>query len=177
MSLSPTTTACYADRQAPARLAPALRTTLYADSANYRKEPEVRTVIKWETGFTIIELMVVLVLISILALTASIRLGSSSDRAYIVTMQSDLRNIATAQEAYIEERLAETGQARYASGLSDLDVNTSNGVQIRMRGDRTGWSARATHQRVSGRRCAVVRGTIQPFAPASSSDGGKIVCD
>lgn len=137
----------------------------------------MRTIIKWEYGFTLVEMMIVLVLISVLALMATVTLGSSSDRAYVAAMQSDLRNIATAQEAYIEQRFAETGDARYANRLRDLDVNLSNGVQIRMRGNRDGWSARATHQRVSGRRCAILRGSIRAFPPATASDEGKIVCD
>lgn len=135
----------------------------------------MRTIIKWEAGFTLVEMLIVLVLISILALMATVTLGSSSERAYVVAMQSDLRNISAAQEAYIEQRFAETGQARYTNRVSDLNLNLSNGVQIRMRGNRTGWSARATHQRVAGKRCAIVRGTIRAYPPAS--DEGKIVCD
>lgn len=137
----------------------------------------MRTIIKRRTGFTIVEMMVVMVIISILALMATASLNGTSDRAHVVAMQSDLRNIATAQEAYIEQRFAETGQARYANRMRDLAVNLSNGVRIRMRGNQNGWSARATHQRASGRRCAMVRGTIRPFPPATTSSAGKVVCD
>jgi prepilin-type N-terminal cleavage/methylation domain-containing protein len=137
----------------------------------------VRTIIKWDAGFTLVEMMIVLVLVSVLALMATVTLGSSSDRAYAVAMQSDLRNIAAAQEAYIEQRLAETGQARYANRMRDLDVNLSAGVVIRLRGNQTGWSARATHQRVAGKRCSIVQGDMRPFPPATRSDQGKIVCD
>ena len=161
-------------------MAPPLRIGLLSESQhreNSRKEPKVRTIIKWEAGFTIVEMMIVLVLISILALMATVSLSSSSDRAYVVAMQSDLRNIATAQEAYIEQRFAETGQARYANRMRDLDINLSNGVVIRMRGNQNGWSARATHQRTGSRRCAIVRGTIRPFPPATSGEEGKVVCD
>ena len=90
-------------------------------------------------------------------------------------MQSDLRNVTTAQEAYIEQTFSETGTATYANNVNKLAVNLSNGVQIRMRGNANGWSARATHQRVAGARCAVFRGTIKPFPPAT--DEGKIECD
>lgn len=134
-------------------------------------------IIKWQAGFTIVEMMVVMVVISILALMATFGLGSSSDRAYMAAMQADLRNIGTAQEAYVEQQFTQTGQARYANRLSDLSINLSNGVQISIRGNQNGWSARSTHQRLSGRRCAVVRGTIQPFAPATASTEGRIVCD
>lgn len=135
----------------------------------------MRTIMQGESAFTIVEMMVVLILISILAVMATVTLSSSSDRVYVAAMQSDLRNIAAAQEAYIEQRFAETGEARYADRLGDLDLNLSNGVQIRLRGNRTGWSARATHQRATDRRCSMLRGTIRAFPPAS--DEGKIVCD
>jgi prepilin-type N-terminal cleavage/methylation domain-containing protein len=135
----------------------------------------MRATHRGQSGFTLIEMMIVLVLISILSAIATVTLGSSSSRAYVTTMQSDLRNLATAQEAYIEQSFAETGTATYANNVNKLPVNLSNGVQIRMRGNATGWSARATHQRVSGKRCAVFRGTIRAFPPAT--DEGKIACD
>jgi len=126
-------------------------------------------------GFTIVEMLVVLVVISILATAASLTMGGSSEQAYKSAMMSDLRNIAAAQEAYIEEQFATTGNDRYAGNVADLDVNLSVGVQIRMRGNRNGWSARATHQRLSGARCAVFRGTINAFPPATEES--KIACD
>ena len=137
----------------------------------------MRTVLKWEAGFTVIEMMVVLVFISTLALIATLSLGSSTAKPHPTAMLSDLRNVATAQEAYIEQHFAENGTATYASDIGELDVNLSNGVQIRLRGNRNGWSARATHDRVSGRRCSIVRGTIKPFPPASTAEEGKIICD
>jgi hypothetical protein len=70
---------------------------------------------------------------------------------------------------------AETGKATYANNVKKLNVNLSAGVQIRMRGNANGWSARATHQRVSGARCSVYRGTVKPFPPAAEE--GKISCD
>ncbi|MCK5446535.1 MAG: hypothetical protein KAJ43_00265, partial [Gemmatimonadetes bacterium] len=60
-------------------------------------------------------MLIVLGIISILAAMATVTLAGSTSRAYVVSMQSDLRNVATAQEAYIEQRFAETGQARYAN--------------------------------------------------------------
>jgi len=128
-----------------------------------------------ESGFTLVEMMIVLVLISILSAMATVTLGNSSHRAYVAAMQSDLRNVATAQEAYIEQTFAETGSATYANNVNKLAVNLSSGVTIRMRANANGWTARATHQRVSGARCAVFRGNVNPFPPAT--DEGKIECD
>ena len=130
---------------------------------------------RWESGFTLVEMLIVLVLISILALMATVTLGSSTNRAYVATMQSDLRNLAVAQEAYIEQTFAETGSATYANRTSMLAINLSNGVRIRMRGNRNGWSARATHERVRGRRCSLFRGSVRAFPPATEE--GVIACD
>jgi type IV pilus assembly protein PilA len=130
---------------------------------------------RWESGFTLVEMMIVLTLISILSVIATVTLGSSSSQAYKTAMLSDLRNVATAQEAYIEQTFAETGTATYANNVTKLNVNLSNGVTIRLRANGNGWSARATHERVSGTRCSVYRGTIKPFPPATKE--GRIDCD
>jgi type IV pilus assembly protein PilA len=130
---------------------------------------------RWESGFTLVEMMIVLTLISILSVIATVTLGSSSAQAYKTAMLSDLRNVATAQEAYMEQSFAETGTATYANNVSKLSMNLSNGVTIQMRGNRNGWSARAAHERVSGVRCSLFRGTIKAFPPATEE--GKIDCD
>lgn len=128
-----------------------------------------------QDGFTLIEMMVVILLIGIIASTAVLTLGSSTSKAYGAAMRSDLRLIAAAQESYIETRFAETGDARYADDVSVLQLNLSNGVQVEMRGNDKGWSARTTHSRVAGARCAMFRGTIRILGPAV--DEGKITCD
>jgi len=135
----------------------------------------VRTIHRRESGFTLIEMLVVLTLVSILAGIATLTLGGSSSRAYVTSMQSDLRNLQIAQEAYIEQTFAETGSATYANTVSDLKLTLSNGVGIELLGDATGWAARATHERVPGTRCALYRGSISPLPPAA--DEGKVVCD
>jgi len=128
-----------------------------------------------ESGFTLIEILVVLTIISILSVIATVTLGNSSNRAYKAAMVSDLRNVATAQETYIEQSFAETGTATYATAVTQLAVNLSNGVTVRIRGNAKGWSAQTTHERVSGSRCAVFRGTIKAFPPATEE--GRIDCD
>ena len=55
---------------------------------------------KNEKGFTLIELMIVIAIIGILAAIAIPQFSAYRKRSYNSAAQSDLRNIATAQEAY-----------------------------------------------------------------------------
>jgi type IV pilus assembly protein PilA len=58
---------------------------------------------KNEQGFTLIELLVVVAIIGVLAAIAIPQYSSYKDNAYTSAAQSDLRNIAAAQEAYFAE--------------------------------------------------------------------------
>lgn len=55
---------------------------------------------KDERGFTLIELMIVIAIIGILAAIAIPQFSAYRKRSYNSSAQSDVRNIATAQEAY-----------------------------------------------------------------------------
>ena len=67
---------------------------------------------KKEEGFTLIELMIVIAIIGILAAIAIPQFSAYRTRSYNSSAQSDVRNIATAQEAYYVD---------YSTYTSDVD--------------------------------------------------------
>ena len=59
-----------------------------------------RTVSLRRMGFTLIELLIVIVIIGILAAIAIPKFATTKEKAYLTVMKTDLRNLATAEEAY-----------------------------------------------------------------------------
>jgi prepilin-type N-terminal cleavage/methylation domain-containing protein len=124
-----------------------------------------------ERGFTLIELLIVVVIIGILAAIAIPKFSNSKERAIVGQMRSDLRNMVTAQEAYISDALT------YDNGpipAPTLAYNPSGTNTITLSGvSATGWAAVASTP-TSGRTCAIFIGSAPP--PAPSSVEGQVAC-
>ena len=54
-----------------------------------------------QDGFTLIELLIVVIIIGVLASIAIPKFAHTKERAYLGSMRSDLRRLASAQETYI----------------------------------------------------------------------------
>jgi prepilin-type N-terminal cleavage/methylation domain-containing protein len=119
-------------------------------------------------GFTLVEVLIVVTVISILAALSVVRSDIPRSRAAAATMQSDLRNLGSAQEAYYSHNLA------YASDVSALDLRLSPGVTMEVNVNAYGWTARANHDQADSRECALAYGEIAPLSPATGS--GVMVC-
>jgi prepilin-type N-terminal cleavage/methylation domain-containing protein len=122
-------------------------------------------------GFTLIVLLIVVVIIGILAAIAIPKFSSTKEKAYIGTMKSDLRNLATAQEAYFYDNNTYYNGAVPAAALS---FNPSGTVAIVLSDvSAQGWAATATHPQTAV-VCALFYGTAAPPAPAALE--GEIAC-
>ncbi len=120
-------------------------------------------------GFTLIELLIVVVIIGLLAAIAIPKFQNTKGKAYTASLRSDLRNLATAEEAYFYE------QSSYTTNLTSLNFNLSSGVVVTFGiASAAGWSAKVTHPLAYPIECAMFIGSIPPLAPATSE--GLMVC-
>jgi prepilin-type N-terminal cleavage/methylation domain-containing protein len=120
-------------------------------------------------GFTLIEILVVVLVIGILATIAIPRYSRMRDRAFIVAMKSDLRNLATSEESYYYDYGVYT-----TTPVASASFRASSSVTITM-GEATGagWSASAQHAQ-SAFQCFIYYGSVAPIG--SATQDGQVSC-
>lgn len=124
-------------------------------------------------GFTLIELLIVVVIIGLLAAIAIPKFASTKEEAYVAKMKSDLRNLATAQEAYYGDN------STYYNGPIPavvLTYNPSTNISIAVSGvSASGWGATASAPGLTARTCAIYFGGAGPLGPALTA--GAVACN
>ena len=135
-----------------------------------------------QKGFTLIELLIVVVIIGILAAIAIPKFANTKEKAYLASMKSDLRNLATAEEAYFSDyQVYLGGTASNISGVgTELDPTTnfipSAGVSVTVTEDAgLGWNATATHSGTT-KSCYIFVGS-SPGALGTATIEGEPRCD
>ena len=120
-------------------------------------------------GFTLIELLIVVVIIGLLASIAIPKFANTKQKAYIAQMKSDLKNLATAEEAFFYD------STTYTTSLAALNnFRSSTGVTLTVReATAMGWSAEALHAHTS-RSCYLFNGAAAPVGNATVA--GVITC-
>ena len=120
-------------------------------------------------GFTLIELLIVVVIIGLLAVIAIPKLSNTKQKAYVAQMKSDLKNLATAEEAFFYD------STYYTTSLVSLNnFRSSTGVTLSvLEATPGGWSAQAVHAQTT-RQCVLYQGSAAPVAPATAE--GRITC-
>ncbi len=123
-----------------------------------------------ESGFTLVELMVVVVIIALLAVVALPRFARTRDKAYRSQMQTALRTLVTTQESYFDDFLI------YADNISNLNYNVTPMVTLEIvQTAGNGWSAKATHQ-MTASECMVYVGPVAPVGGIPDNGEGIISC-
>ncbi len=111
-------------------------------------------------GFTIIELLIVVVIIGILATIAIPKFANTKEKAYVASMKVDLRNLLVSQEGYLVD---------FQTYTTDLGTRyqDSPGITVTLQGvSASGWAATASHTGTA-MTCAIFYGNVTPPAPAT----------
>ena len=104
-----------------------------------------------ENGFTLIELLVVVAIIGILAAIAIPQFQAYRQRGYDAGAKSDLRNAATAEEAYFidNDAYASCDESDCGTVLDGFE-NVSVGVELDMVGTTTNFTGTAVSTNGTG---------------------------
>jgi prepilin-type N-terminal cleavage/methylation domain-containing protein len=126
-------------------------------------------------GFTLIELLIVVVIIGILAAIAIPKFASTKEKAYLASMKSDLRNLATTQEGFFADNQVYTAiNASNIAGVATADAATgfvpSAGVTITAGLSGNGWNATTTHSATS-KTCDIFAGDLAVTAGVATVEG------
>ena len=122
-----------------------------------------------QKGFTLIELMIVVVIIGILAAIAIPNFANTKAKAVAAAMRSDLRNLASTQETYWTDN-----KTYYGGVIPDpaLNFRPSQSVSITVvTATAHGWSAQATAPGVTPQNCVIFYGVGVPAIPPATVDG------
>lgn len=122
-------------------------------------------------GFTLIELLIVVTIIGILAAIAVPKFSSTRERAYYAAMRSDLKNLSSQQEIYLDEAYS------YATSLTDIGFVQSGGVTVTINSaSGTGWAAISEHAAIPGQQCGVYYGSAAASGGSPATRPSTVTC-
>lgn len=106
--------------------------------------------IQRQSGFTLVELLIVIAIIGILALIAVTQLTQFKDRAYCAEVKSDLANLGAHQESYFTDNHIYLAVTLAPDGTSNVpNFRWTPGVTLISSAGGASWRAVANHPNCS----------------------------
>lgn len=122
-------------------------------------------------GFTLIELMVVVVIVGLLAVIAGPQFANARQRTYVAVMKADLRNFVSAEESYFYDFSVYTSDP---ATVQQRGFETSKDVTLQVNeATSSGWSATTSHVGTAT-ECYIFMGSAAPVGSATSE--GLVTC-
>ncbi len=124
-----------------------------------------------QRGFTLIELLIVVVIIGILATIAIPKFSATREKAFLSTMKTDLKNLATQQEFYQHSAFS------LGNTVAIVGASGSDGVTITINeATGSGWAATASHAGLTAEHCGLYQGNAAPAGGDPGLAEGVIAC-
>jgi prepilin-type N-terminal cleavage/methylation domain-containing protein len=131
-------------------------------------------------GFTLIELLIVVVVIGVLAAIAIPKFANTKEKAVKSSLLSDLKNLATAQEAFYADSstYATTYGTTIATGQVNFASSQKNALVINSASNASGWAATISNPGYGPGSCGIFVGSTFSGSgtPAASTQEGIPVC-
>ncbi len=124
-----------------------------------------------ERGFSLIEMLIAMSVVTLLAAIAVPQYRGVRERGYITTMRADLRNLAVIEESYFYD------ESTYTATLATLEArgfrkSPATVVQLH-EATAIGWSASVSHA-ATLRQCFLFVGAAAPVG--SATEEGRMDC-
>lgn len=124
-----------------------------------------------QRGFTLVELLIVVVVIGILASIAIPKFTAVREKAFKAAMMSDLKNLASQQEVYHNDFYTYAGTVTAALAIPSegvtISINEATG---------TGWSATAVHAALGSEQCGIYHGNAAASGGSPAAAVGIVTC-
>ncbi len=122
-------------------------------------------------GFTLVELLIVVVVIGILATIAIPKFSATREKSYVAAVRSDLRNMASQQEIYFSQNLT------YAPTTTALTMTVSQGTTITINESTSlGWAATAFHSVLAPESCGIYHGNASAAGASPATSQSVVYC-